>query len=192
MATFTGMMAGATTAMTARTTVQPLQLVVSVAVIAAALLAVGVYLFGWGRNVPTSTSLVTIGEPFTLTTHASEKLSDADLKGTPFAVFFGFTHCPEFCPQGDVGDRALLRRHGAEWHLILCSGDTLKEAKLLQLFGLNAEEAESLVKAIVDAETQLDPALVAKFSTFDGIVMINKDGRHPPVGGHGHDGKNKS
>lgn len=94
--------------------------------------------------------------------------------------------------QGEVGGRALLRRHGAEWSLILCSGDTLKEAKLLQQFGLNAEEAESLVKAIVDAETQLDPALVAKFSTFDGIVMINKGGHHPPVGGHGHDGKNKS
>lgn len=87
-----------TTAMTARTTVRPLQLVVSVAVIVAALLAVGVYLFGWGRNVPTPASLVTIGGPFTLTTHAGEKLSDADLKGTPFAVFFGFTHCPEVCP----------------------------------------------------------------------------------------------
>ena len=85
-----------TTAMTARTTVRPLQLVVSVAVIAAALLAVGVFLFGWGRNVPAS--LVTIGGPFTLTTHAGEKLSDTDLKGTPFAVFFGFTHCPEVCP----------------------------------------------------------------------------------------------
>ena len=86
--------------------------------------------------------------------------------------------------QGDVGGRALLRRLGSEWRLVLCSGDTLKEAKLLQQFGLNAEEAERLVNAVVDAETKLDPALVAKFSTFDGIVMINKDGHHPPVGGH--------
>ena len=73
-----------------------------------------------------------------------------------------------------MGGRALLRRLGSEWRLILCGGDTLKEAKLLQQFGLNAGEAESLVKAIVDAETQLDPALVAKFSTFDGIVMIKR------------------
>ena len=86
--------------------------------------------------------------------------------------------------QGDVGGRALLRRLGSEWRLVLCSGDTLKEAKVLQQFGLNAEEAERLVNAVVDAETKLDPALVAKFSTFDGIVMINKDGHHPPVGGH--------
>lgn len=96
----TGMMTGTggTTAMTARATVRPLQLVVSVAVIAAALLAAGIYLFGWGRNVPNPASLVTIGGPFTLTTHEGETLSDADLKGTPFAVFFGFTHCPEVCP----------------------------------------------------------------------------------------------
>ena len=94
--------------------------------------------------------------------------------------------------QGDVGGRALLRRLGADWRLILCSGDTLKQAKLLQQFGLNAEEAEGLVKAVVDAEAKLDPALVAKFSTFDGIVMVNRDGHHPPAGGHGHDGKKKS
>lgn len=45
-------------------------------------------------TVPT----VTIGGPFTLTTHEGAKLSDTDLKGAPFTVFFGFTHCPEVCP----------------------------------------------------------------------------------------------
>ena len=82
--------------------------------------------------------------------------------------------------QGDVGGRALLRRFGRDWRVIQCSGDTLKEAKLFQQFGLDAEEAEGLVEAIVDAETKLDPALVAKFSTFDGIVMM-KDGRTLPA-----------
>lgn len=38
------------------------------------------------------------GGPFTLTTQTGGTLSDADLKGRPFAVFFGFTHCPEVCP----------------------------------------------------------------------------------------------
>lgn len=38
------------------------------------------------------------GGPFTLTTQAGGTLSDTDLKGKPFAVFFGFTHCPEVCP----------------------------------------------------------------------------------------------
>lgn len=39
-----------------------------------------------------------IGGPFALTTHKGVRLSDADLRGKPYALFFGFTHCPEVCP----------------------------------------------------------------------------------------------
>jgi protein SCO1 len=39
-----------------------------------------------------------IGGPFELTTHDGKRLSSAELKGTPFALFFGFTHCPDICP----------------------------------------------------------------------------------------------
>lgn len=39
-----------------------------------------------------------VGGPFSLTTQAGAKLTDADLRGAPFLVFFGFTHCPDICP----------------------------------------------------------------------------------------------
>ena len=39
-----------------------------------------------------------VGGPFELSTHDGKRLSSADLKGTPFALFFGFTHCPDVCP----------------------------------------------------------------------------------------------
>ena len=39
-----------------------------------------------------------IGGPFELTTHEGKRLSSAELMGTPFALFFGFTHCPDVCP----------------------------------------------------------------------------------------------
>jgi protein SCO1/2 len=39
-----------------------------------------------------------IGGPFELTTHDGKRLSSAELKGAPFALFFGFTHCPDVCP----------------------------------------------------------------------------------------------
>src|SRR5262245_42515199 len=39
-----------------------------------------------------------IGGPFELTTHDGKRLSSAELNGTPFALFFGFTHCPDVCP----------------------------------------------------------------------------------------------
>ncbi|OWJ56737.1 SCO family protein [Inquilinus limosus] len=38
------------------------------------------------------------GGPFRLTDQTGATLTDAELKGRPFAVFFGFTHCPEICP----------------------------------------------------------------------------------------------
>lgn len=45
-----------------------------------------------------SAGRVPIGGPFRLTSHEGKPFTDADLKGKPFAVFFGFTHCPEVCP----------------------------------------------------------------------------------------------
>lgn len=51
-----------------------------------------------GPLVREDASIVQIGGPFELVTHKGEPLSDRDLMGSPFAVFFGFTHCPEICP----------------------------------------------------------------------------------------------
>ncbi len=39
-----------------------------------------------------------IGGPFTLATTTGGTVSNDSLKGKPFAVFFGFTHCPDVCP----------------------------------------------------------------------------------------------
>lgn len=39
-----------------------------------------------------------IGGPFQLTDQNGKQISDADLKGKPFLVFFGYTHCPDVCP----------------------------------------------------------------------------------------------
>src|ERR687884_437620 len=45
-----------------------------------------------------SASKVPIGGPFRLTSHEGKTFTDENLKGKPFVVFFGFTHCPEVCP----------------------------------------------------------------------------------------------
>jgi protein SCO1 len=39
-----------------------------------------------------------IGGPFQLTTHEGRPFSDKDLAGKPYAIFFGFTRCPDVCP----------------------------------------------------------------------------------------------
>jgi protein SCO1/2 len=43
-------------------------------------------------------SAVTIGGPFRLTDQDGRPLSSDALKGEPFAIYFGFTRCPDICP----------------------------------------------------------------------------------------------
>jgi protein SCO1/2 len=41
---------------------------------------------------------VAIGGQFHLTSMDDRQVTDADFKGHPFLVFFGYTHCPDICP----------------------------------------------------------------------------------------------
>lgn len=40
----------------------------------------------------------TIGGPFHLEDQSGKPVSDQDMKGRPYLVFFGYTHCPDVCP----------------------------------------------------------------------------------------------
>jgi protein SCO1 len=51
-----------------------------------------------------------LGAPFTLTGTDGQPFSSSErLKGRPYAVFFGFTHCPDVCPN-TLGRLARLRQ----------------------------------------------------------------------------------
>ena len=41
-----------------------------------------------------------VGGPFELTSHTGERVRDANYRGKLMIVYFGFTHCPDFCPAG--------------------------------------------------------------------------------------------
>jgi protein SCO1/2 len=55
-----------------------------------------------------------VGGPFKLTDHNGQPISDQDLKGRPFLVFFGFTHCPDVCPTTLFDVSEVLRALGPE------------------------------------------------------------------------------
>jgi protein SCO1/2 len=57
--------------------------------------AAGIGLFS---GPPASTAKSVIGGPFRLHTGAGKTVTEADLRGAPFLVFFGYTHCPDVCP----------------------------------------------------------------------------------------------
>jgi protein SCO1 len=59
----------------------------------------GAILFVTGRaSSPIGQAIAGVGGPFHLEDQNGKAVSDADMKGKPFLVFFGFTHCPDICP----------------------------------------------------------------------------------------------
>lgn len=92
--------------------------------------------------------------------------------------------------QDGRGGRALLKSKGHAWAIHLCAGDALKDVEALKAMGLPANVAATLAADLATAEAAADPARVALFSTFDGIVEMGTDGTHPVHGegdaaGHG-------
>lgn len=93
----------------------------------------------------------TLGGPFTLTGANGQPFSSAKLAGKPYALFFGFTHCPDVCPT------TLARM-----------------AKLRQQLG-RGDEAFEIVFVSVDPERD-DPKAVGAYAELYGTPIIGLTG----------------
>ena len=80
--------------MTARTA--RLLLALGAFVAGLALFSAVIFIVTGGASPIAMTSAV--GGPFRLVDQNDKPITDPDLKGEPFLVFFGFTHCPDVCP----------------------------------------------------------------------------------------------
>jgi protein SCO1/2 len=67
-----------------------------------------------GRGGPAVTQASAVGGPFSLIDGAGKTVTDQDMKGRPFLVFFGFTHCPEVCPTTLFEVSEVLRKLGPD------------------------------------------------------------------------------
>lgn len=76
---------------------------------AAALAAVVVVAFPPAHTQPSA-----IGGPFRLVDQDGRRVTEADFRGRPFLVFFGFTHCPDICPTALFEMSEVLRRLGPD------------------------------------------------------------------------------
>jgi len=98
--------------MTARTTRAILILSAFVVGLAVALGAV-MLLAGRGGG-PMVGQASAVGGPFRLIDGGGNVVTDQDLRGKPFLVFFGFTHCPEVCPTTLFEVSEVFRRLGPD------------------------------------------------------------------------------
>jgi protein SCO1/2 len=77
---------------------------------ALALAAAAILTFSPSRQGQSGTA--SVGGPFSLTTQDGKTLTDKDLRGAPFLVFFGFAHCPDICPTKLFEISEVLRAAG--------------------------------------------------------------------------------
>ncbi len=63
---------------------------------------------------PVGQAVAAVGGPFELTDQSGKAVTDADMKGKPFLVFFGFTHCPDICPTTLFDMSQLMKELGSD------------------------------------------------------------------------------
>ena len=89
-------------------------LAMTAALLAGAAALAGMAIVLWPRGGEVAVSPSSIGGPFKLTDQDGRTVTEADFKGEPFLVFFGFTHCPDICPTALFEMSEVLRRLGSD------------------------------------------------------------------------------
>ena len=100
-----------------------LWIAVAVAVLLGGILYIGAERAG---QRPAAQNGLNFGGPFTLTAADGSVLTDKTLAGKPYAIFFGFTRCPDVCPT-TLSRLALLRKklgaNGNKFDIVFVSVD---------------------------------------------------------------------
>ena len=122
-------------------------LLVTSAFLAGLVIFLGVFFYATGNLNSGGSGASAIGGPFTLTDHNGKTITDRDLKGKPFLVFFGFTHCPDVCPTS-----------------------LFEMSELMQALGKDADKTNA-VFITVDPERDTPAVLKDYLSSFDPHVI---------------------
>lgn len=116
-----------------------------------------------------------IGGPFALTAPDGSRVTEQTLKGTPFAIFFGFTRCPDVCPT-TLSRMAQLRKQlgkdGDRFRIVFVSVDPGYDSpedigRYVELFGTPILGLTGTDKE-VDAAVKAYRAFYQKVPTEDG------------------------
>jgi protein SCO1/2 len=137
----------------------------------------------------------TLGGPFTLTGTDGKPFSTEQLKGQPYAVFFGFTHCPDVCPN-TLGRLAKLRKElgkGDEaFQILFVSVDPKRDTPkavgdYVGLFGTpitgltgSEEQVAQVAKSHATYQKQVEDSQAPDGYTVDhgaAVLLFGRDGK---------------
>ncbi len=82
----------------------------TLAIVGAGFIVAGVAMMYALQPRPQGEALV--GGPFELVDADGKTVTDADFRGHPFLVYFGYTHCPDVCPTTLAEISAVLEKAG--------------------------------------------------------------------------------
>jgi protein SCO1 len=105
-----------------------------------------------------------IGGPIRLTDQSGAPFDSASLAGKPFAVFFGFTHCPEVCPTTLYELSTDLKQLG-------------DAAKDLRVLFVTVDPERDTPEFLKDYLANFDPRILGLTGTPDQIAGVAKSFR---------------
>lgn len=127
---------------------------------AGAWLATDVLLRGGTRP----SAMLDIGEPFALASARGGTVDSTKLAGKPYAVFFGFTHCPEVCPT------TLYEMSNS----LAALGDPAKD---MRVFFITVDPARDTLEAMKDYVGNFDPRIEALVPSEEQLSQLASDFR---------------
>jgi len=137
-------------------------LVAAGAFVAGLVLCAAVVLLVMGRDgAPSLPQVAAIGGPFSLTDHNGRTVTEQDLKGRPFLVFFGYTNCPDFCPTTMFEISEVLKKLGPD-------GDRTRA-----LF-ITVDPERDTPAALKDYVSSFDPRIIALTGEPEAIAAVAK------------------
>ena|SRR5579872_5202360 len=125
----------------------------------------GVILFVSGRAPSLSgASVSAIGGPFSLIDQNGHAITDRDMKGKPFLVFFGYTHCPDVCPTTLFDASEVMRALG-------------KDADRTSVLFISVDPERDTPPVLKDYLSSFDPHLRGVTGTPNGIAAVEREYR---------------
>jgi protein SCO1/2 len=102
-----------------------------------------------------------IGGSFTLTDQDGKTVTDADFRGKPTLVFFGYTHCPDVCPTTLFEVSEVLRALGSD-------------AGKAQALFITIDPERDTSQVMKDYLSSFDPHLRGLTGSVDAITSAEK------------------